>query len=572
MVDKPVFGFVSPGSKEWGIEMNAQTHKTLGLYMLIGPGAPPPQELYSNQSTAFNFTGPPGTASALYYALVYQLGKWVYNVEKVDEWIEVSPTHRQYYEQTMSQKQMLEGVIKTGLASAASAVADYELVLHDVRKYKEVLDYFKAKDEHSLKAMFIDQVDIHTGEGVSMRSIAPRWPTIIADFIRLDEKDVNIDAVIKRYSETSRPESVILVTKNKLYQGWKSTFLEAAKQRYELLTGLANARRRSIEEYRNWIRPHIARFKATKLGTATEVGRAATYKSFADVTGMSTFANSIRLHAWRFFRPIEIRKAAIEFKPGKNFVYEPYDDYMRARYVLDPERGLAKEYKWLLDPRKYCDRCKKYYSESTTKCDKCGSVSLSDRFRADEIVDKEIKPQWLAKKRGMNPGEMYYIFLDVNIERYGTKLPVGELEDITFTVQTFVMSQNVLMVKMLELYCRDKEFERYVDELLGVKLKDETIEEIVRREYPDIFGKPPKKPSALDEWLTDVKKSWASISGVGRKLSVPRTPPERRMFMFIKPGPYEVEFKERITMQYLGPSGAMFGSVMDFLKKKAGVG
>jgi hypothetical protein len=29
---------------------------------------------------------------------------------------------------------------------------------HDIRKYKEILAYFNEKDEHSLKAMFIDQV------------------------------------------------------------------------------------------------------------------------------------------------------------------------------------------------------------------------------------------------------------------------------------------------------------------------------------------------------------------------------------------------------------------------------
>jgi hypothetical protein len=571
MIDKPIFEFTILGSRDWGIQMNVQTARTLGLYLCVGPGLPPGQEEASNQSTSFNFTGPPGTASAIYYALAFQLGKWGYNVEKLNEWIEVSPTHRQYYEQTMSQKQMLEGVIKTGLSSAASAVADYELIQHDVRKYKEALDYFKAKDEHSLKAMFIDQVDIHTGEGVSMRSIAPRWPTIIADFIKLDEKDIDIEVVKKRYSDVSRPEAVILVTKNKLYQGWKKTFLESAKQRYELLMGLSNARKKSIEEYRNWLRPHIARFKSIRLGMATEPGRSATMKAFADVTGMSTFANGIRLNAWRFFRPVEARKAAIEFKPGKKFVYEPYDDFMRQTYVLDADRGLAKEYPWLRDPRKYCRRCEKYHPAETVKCPKCGSVGLEDRFRADQIVDENIKKDWLARRRGLNPAELYYIFLDIGIDRYGTKLPVGELEDITFVVRTYVISQNVLLVKMLEIYCREKEFERYIDELLGVKLKEETVEEIVRREYPDMFGKT-KQPGELEKWMTDMRKSFAGIAGIGKKLSLPSVPVERRMFMLFKPGIYETEFKERISMQYLSPSSVMFQSVIGFLKDKAGVG
>ena len=568
MSDQPIFEFVTDARKQWGLEMNAQTHKTLGLYMCIGPGAPPTIEEYSNQNISFNFTGPPGTASAIYYALVFQLGKWAYNVEKVDEWIEVSPTHREYYERTMAQKQMLEGVIKTGLASAASAVADYELVQHDLRKYKEVLEHFKSKDEHSLKAMFIDQVDIHTGEGTSMRSIAPRWPTIIADFIRIGNDDIDPDTIAKKYS-VSKPESVILATKNRLYVGWKKTFLETAKSRYELLTGLVNARKRSIQEYRNWLRPHIARFKSIKLGGT--VAPAAITKSFADVTGMSTFANGIRLHTWKFFKPYEVRKAPAEFKPGKDFIIEPYDDYMRETYVLDPQRGLAKHYPWLRDERKYCSKCKKYYPGGTITCSKCGAMGLEDRFRADEIVDTVIKPQWLERKRGLKPDELYYIFLDIDIQRYGTKLQVGELEDITFNMKNYVISQNVLLVKILEMYCRDKDFERYIDEILGVKLKDETIEELVKREYPELFGEA-KKPSELQQWIMDMRKSLAGIAKVTEKVKMPSTPPEKRMFMFIKPGPYEKEFKERISMQYLSPAAGVFGNVKNFLKERSGVG
>ncbi|MBU5557753.1 MAG: hypothetical protein QW751_01925 [Candidatus Aenigmatarchaeota archaeon] len=568
MADK-LFEFVDSDEK-WGIRMNVPAHPTLGLYVCSGPGKPPGIEEECNQTVSFNFTGPPGTASAIYYALVFQMSKWGCNVEKVDEWIEVSPTHREYYERTMAQKQVLEGVIKSGLASAASAVADYELVQHDLRKYQEVLNYFKKKDEHSLKAMFIDQVDIHTGEGVSMRSIAPRWPTIIADFIRLKDEYTDPD-VIKNKLGVSRPEAVILATKNRLYIEWKKTFLDVAKLRYETLKGLANARKKSIEEYRNWLRPHIARFKAIKLGGAVRPTEA--FKSFADVTGMSTFANSIRLYAWKSLRPLEIRKAAVEFKPGEKFVIDPYDEYMRSTYVLDPERGLAKAYPWLREERKYCGRCKKYYPADTLKCTKCGGVSLEDRFRADEIVDTVIKPDWLAKRHGLNPGELYYVFFDIDVERYGTRLTVGEVEDITFNIKTYLISQNVLLVKVLELYCREKEFEQYIEEILGVKLREESITDIVRREYPSLFEEE-KKPSEWDKfekWITELRKSVTGISAVTKKIKVPVKPPEKRVFMFVRPGPYETEFKERITQQYLNPAGALFTAIKEFLKTKAGM-
>ena len=212
-----------------------------------------------------DFTGPPGSTSGVYYSLMFQLGKWEFLVQKADEWIEVSPVHAQYYQLTQKQKEDLEGKIKQGLVSVSQAVADYELLLHDKRKYTEMLRYLgyrtakelgdkdvkahghqpdelgdlctlvdndsktkgermKKTDNHSLKAVFVDQVDIHTGEGISIRSIVSRWPTLIADFMRLDDSDIEPGAVMKKL-DISRAEAVVLVTKNKLFVEWKNIFL-----------------------------------------------------------------------------------------------------------------------------------------------------------------------------------------------------------------------------------------------------------------------------------------------------------------------------------------------------------
>ena len=255
---------------------------TLGLFLCSGPTKPPGVEGAVNQTTELNFTGKPGEASSIYYSLFFQLPKWGWNVVKVDEWIEVSPTHREYYDRTASTKQMLESTIKTGLAAAAQSVADYELIAHDLRKYKEVLSYFAEGDEHVLRSMFVDQVDIHTdmpGQPLSMRAIAPRWPTIIADFLSLTDEDTDIDKVVKKIN-ISRAEAVILVTKNKLYMEWKKLFLDAAKTRYQTIRGLVEGRRKSIQEYRNWLKPYIARFRMTRLGGERPNVRADTLKSF----------------------------------------------------------------------------------------------------------------------------------------------------------------------------------------------------------------------------------------------------------------------------------------------------
>jgi len=150
--EKPIFGFVKPVKEmdmsdrtQVGIPACKADSPYLGKYLCIGPVESPGVEENSNQQIEIDFTGAPGTASGLYYSLVFSLLKSQWNVTKIDEWIEVAPTHREYYERTVATKGAIEGLIKQGLGSAAQAVADYELVNHDLRKYKEIADYFKLQ-------------------------------------------------------------------------------------------------------------------------------------------------------------------------------------------------------------------------------------------------------------------------------------------------------------------------------------------------------------------------------------------------------------------------------------------
>src|SRR3989344_4761980 len=244
---------------------------------------------------AIDFTGPPGSVSGIYYSLTFQLGKWEYQVQKRDEWIEVSPVHAQYYQLTQKQKEDLEGRIKQGLVSVSQSIADMELLMHDRRRYHEFLHYLgyrtpnelkkdkkledqedehghtkeemdeiclkededekqrkareKRTDNHSLKAVFIDQVDMHTGEGISMRSIVSRWPTLITDFMRMDDNDMDPDKV-KDKLNVSKAEAVVLITKNKLYQEWKNMFGPEIKNRYVTINDLTHTRKKSVEEYK----------------------------------------------------------------------------------------------------------------------------------------------------------------------------------------------------------------------------------------------------------------------------------------------------------------------------------
>ena len=556
-MDKPIFGL--------GEMVNVKDSSTLGLFLCSGPEKPPGIEENVNQSIELNFTGKPGTASALYYSLFFQLPKWNWNVVKIDEWIEVSPSHREYYERTTSTKQMLESTIKTGLATAAQSVADYELMAHDLRKYKEILGYFASKDEHVLRSMFVDQVDVHTdmpGQPLSMRSIAPRWPTIIADFLALSDDDDTIDKVAKKIN-ISKAEAVILVTKNKLYVEWKKLFLDAAKSRYEMIRGLVGGRKKSIEEYRNWLKPYIARFRMTRLGGERSAVRSESLKSFADITGMATFSNGVRLFAWRPFKTVETRKPAAEIKDG--FVLNPYDDYIRETFILDPKKGLAKIYPWLRNARKYCFNCKKYLPSGAIECSSCGSVNLGDRTLADAIVEEQILKSWKNMEMSLDPYELYYMFLDFDVLRMGSRLPVGEIEDITFTIKNFVISQNILLVKLLELKCREIELENYIDEMLGVRVDDLELNEIITRDFPQLS--PQKEISDYKKFLKGLKETSDSYIGFAKKIKSPKM----KKLMLIKPGHYEKDMKDRLAKNYFSIAGVQYNAIVSFVKSQMGV-
>jgi hypothetical protein len=161
----------------------------------------------------FTFLIPGGTG--WWMSLMFQLPKWGFVAQQVSHSIEVSTAYAEYYATTIEQKEKLEQKIKAGFASLSQSVSDYELIAHDLRKYKDILGFYRelaigekklkdalegegdekiqgALDEikeanHTFRAMFVDQVDVHTGDGISLRSIAPRWPTIIADFMKMKD-------------------------------------------------------------------------------------------------------------------------------------------------------------------------------------------------------------------------------------------------------------------------------------------------------------------------------------------------------------------------------------------------
>jgi len=412
----------------WGAE-------NLGRIVVMGP---------REAHTRLNLTGPPGACSNVYYSLCFQLRKWEMQVQKASEDVEVSPVHAQYYQLTAKQKEDLEAKIKSGLASAAQAVSDYELLKHDERKYQEFKNYYDTKDEHSLRAVFIDQVDVHTGDGISMRSIVSRWPTLISDFLRLTPEDTDPDKLKDRL-KISKAEGVVLVTKNKLYNEWKSMFISEVEERLKRIRSLILSRESSINEYREWLKPYVTRFKLLEQAFETPERRKTERTSFMRAGGHAVSTSRVVLWVWKDFQPTELKRMTPELIGEKPI--RPDDKWTRQNVIFHPEWGLVKKYPWI------------------------AGRTASGKTWVDDAVKWIYDDQnWMVKHR------LYYGFLEIVFDRTNYRAADGhELEDGVWDVNALVMSQNALLAKCLEVKAKQEELERYIDRLLGIKPSPEGV-------------------------------------------------------------------------------------------------
>jgi len=508
-----------------------------------------------NQGMVMDFTTKVGACSNAYYSFVFQMPKWNYRVEKVSESMAVSPIHMDAYNIFAGQKQKLEGQIKQGLASAMQAITDYELLRHDERRYREIIDYFKkgVKDDHVLRSLFVDRVDAFTGEGYSMITMAKRWPTIINDFIRMgriesEEKKKGVENPLASTDDMEKKldvplaEATVLYTKNELYKEWKELFRPVVQERYARIKAAADSRKTSINQYKEWLKPYIARHKAMKENDQTF---APTFRLYAPAFGTSTLLTSVRLWAWRSFPMEEKRKPETLKIQDENlgFSINPFDKW-------------AKE--WIARINiKYKTR---YKDEDIVKMiEKFTQTRMGPGYKEDEVPGP-----W------MTTDDVYYVLFDIAIDRSIIKTPPpegSETEDIMLSpIRIWLLSQNALLVHLVELEAIKEQFNREINEMIGAQeMEDEILNDV--REEMENAGKEPKK-----EGISFTRSMGNTVRRLERGYDwlVDKTKPYRRYFF--RPGPYESNFAERVTKLYLVASGKNYEQVTNFWKSKFNVG
>jgi hypothetical protein len=548
------------------------------------------------RSEYLDFSGPLGKGAETVTGLMFQLPKWGYERWRVEEWIEVTPVFQQYYQLTIQQKQQMEQQIKSGLASASQAVSDLELVTHDFRKYREFMDFFtmiekgswmikegkkesgeslKNRGEQTLKSIFIDQVDIHTGEGVALRSIASRWPTIIVDFMKLKDVDIDYKKIGKDY-EVSEAEGVILSTKNKLYIEWRDRlFKQTVMERYDTLLKLMQARKKSFDEYKTMLRPLMARYKMLNEGLAEKDPRHAMRKlSFWRPESQAISSDFVKIWAWKPIafaekykisrqnlldeinaahagftaEEIEVLKKSKEeggggFKNGiiKALPVEPSIDSV-FRMIA---KNVADEYK----------------VELTAVDWQAARQMMIDRFETSLKATSSYEP-WVWSP--------YFVFLELPIMRSVMRSPSGaEMENIFCEdFRTACQTQNIVLGHYLELVARDRQIDDYVVQMLGESgAKGESIEQLKKelewKTEEETKDESEKKKSMFGKKIGDAKGQAKAVRvGLGKTLEIFGV----ESGFFRGEGTYELVFRDRVPKNFITEVAAAYDAVVNYFK------
>jgi len=364
-----------------------------------------------------------------------------------------------------------------------------------------------------------------------MITMAKRWPTIITDFIRMRTELDDINKIRKEL-DVSQAEATVLKTKNELYVEWRDLFRPVVMERYARIKTMVDARKKSIDEYKKWLKPYITKHKMMQEAPEAKPSVFVTNALMVPGFGQAVMFSGVRIWVWRPFNPEEPGKleSVAEAKPYGAWEIDPYDDFVK---------------KWIPHlEHKY-------------------GVKITEK-----IVRERMK-EWSSSKTEkpmpeIDPSRPYYILFDIVFNRSVTKTPPpagGETENLMLNpLKTFLISQNILLLHLLELWAIEQKFDREVNELIGAPELEEKLRKEVEKEFEE-----PEKEKRFESLRLFFKKIGSAGSSVKKKIK-----PLSRYF--IKPGPYENNFKERVTKVYMVGSGNIYSQMVAFWKKKMDVG
>ncbi|MEM5766471.1 MAG: hypothetical protein QW423_02460 [Candidatus Aenigmatarchaeota archaeon] len=546
-----------------------------------------------NADVYLDFDSSLGKCSGVLLSLIFQLPKWGFDRVKIDDVIVVTPTFQQYYQITIKQKEEFEAMIKTSLASIATALSDLELLKHDLRKYKEFMDYYKMievgikkkndklrlQGEQALKAIFIDQVDSHTdlpNQPIALRSIAARWPTIISDFMKLEDEDVEPKKISEKY-KVSEAEGVVLATKNKLYKEWRDElFKRAVEDRFKSLVAMVEARKKSYEEYKEMIKPTLRRYKSIVDGLsnpkfAADLERAAFWRPHSQAMSI----DACTIWAWKPFAAPEKYKSVREIPLSEiqaekaGFTPEEVKELKEKKKIKEDGMVKALPVEPSIDEivrKKLIKEIEREYGVKITATDIFNARQrLVDRFEKS-VTGATDYESWVFSP--------YFMFFEIPVVRSVIRLPNGvEIEDLTFDrFRAWLSTQNIIIGRLIELEAKDKQLDNYIKQMLGeagISKEGKAIVDIdeLVKEY-EIKLEEEKKEEKKTKVENPFKKIGGTVNNFFKFFGL-----EVKFFKAKVPYevPYEFIVKDRITKYYLKEVGTTFGTIVSFLKSSFNV-
>lgn len=515
-------------SIDWIAEKIPKTHPT---DMSLGWA-----ERLRNCTFRYNPTIPRGvTFTMMTYLINTMSNRWEFNVQKVDEYFEISVSHP-YYAAITKQKNDLIREIKEGLATVDRAISDVELLAHDARRYREILTYLKEKDEHSLKAMFIDLVDVNLPEGVSLRSIAPRWPTIIADFMELTDEDDEVEKIMKK-AKVPKAEAVVLTTKVRLYKKWKKFFGDEVKERYRRILERLYGRKRSIEEYRNWLRPLIRRVMMMREVDDSTLLMHMNYPAGAGLPYANQYVEWWAWNKLEGLEPTETHKAPKE-------IYETEGAKALETPGIRPHEREKVIPRFRVEP--YDDVVKKFIPE----IQKVHGVKITK----DMILEARRR----LYEKG-SPGTEWYVIVEIPCAIESWKLPNGvDIEDTDFNkLSSVFVTHNILLLRIIEMVAEEQKLDYYIDELLGKKVLGpdgiiHEIDKLLKEEFPNLYPSEEDLPESkgFSKTVEDIKSSFRStMRSILRTINYTFG----LKLQLFKSGSYDPARNERLFIGYMRP-------------------
>ncbi|MCS7123682.1 MAG: hypothetical protein RMJ17_03900 [Candidatus Aenigmarchaeota archaeon] len=541
-----------------------------------------------------------GSGSALFFKTVGFFRRNGFEIYKIEDSVEITPLFPAY-NSIIKEKEQIIAQIKQHLVSISTAIADVDLIKHDLRKYKEFVillknikkgkelikqgkieegeKIFKRADQ-SLRSIFIDQVDVHTGETVALKLIAPRWPTIISDFMKLSDEDKDPEQIKKKY-DVSEAEGVVLATKNKLYLEWRDNlFGKAVEERFKELVKLVEMRKKSVEEYKNMCRPLVSRYLAIKEMTSPRVYTIPALKH----STQATMIDKTLMYAWKPILPKELAKESrVMFEhvnaglptniiKGVGFFDEEIE-FIKKELKKSTEKLSSEEVFFLengrLESLPIEPSIDNVVRSGIKLIEKEYGVELNplDIFKARLKLLQTLKQAIYQQTRETWPYSEYYVFLEIPIERVHGRLPNGaEVEDVTIELKAYLRTQNLIILQNLELIAIEKSADKFIKQMLGeLGVSGEEIDEIIAKELGEEYKKFKidvyRKHYLLHQKIRNTIRKFLATLGLTRYFPLSLT----------KIGPYEHHLSKYLGTYIIPEVINVFKRVVNMYKSFLGV-